>query len=161
MVKSGYIVVNEPLPEAPVANFTAAPTSGNAPLMVQFTDASNGTVSGYVWDFGDGANSTEQNPSHIYSTSGTYNVNLTVTGPGGSDSEVKTGYIVVNEPLSTSPIAAFAVTPTSGDVPLAVQFTDQSTGTPTSWIWDFGDGNNTTGQMSHTYTHLLASILLI
>ena len=153
MVKSGYIVVNEPLPEAPVANFTAAPTSGNAPLTVQFTDASTGTVSGYVWDFGDGTNSTEQTPSHIYSTAGTYNVNFTVTGPGGSDSEVKTGYIVVNEALSTAPIAAFAVTPTSGNVPLAVQFTDQSTGTPTSWIWDFGDGNNTTGQnVTHTYT---------
>ncbi len=138
---------------APVANFTATPTSGNAPLMVQFTDASTGTVSSYEWDFGDGTNSTEQTPSHIYSTAGTYNVNFTVTGPGGSDSEVKTGYIVVNEALSTAPIAAFAVTPTSGDVPLAVQFTDQSIGTPTSWIWDFGDGNNTTGQnVTHIYT---------
>ena len=75
---------------APVASFTAAPTSGNAPLTVQFTDASTGTISSYAWDFnGDGIVDNDYTEpfvclqcelEHIQS-------DLTVTGPGGSDSE--------------------------------------------------------------------------
>ena len=126
---------------APVANFTAAPTSGDAPLTVQFTDASTGTISSYAWDFNnDGTvDSIEQSPSYIYSANGTYTVNLTVTGPGGSDSEVKTGYITVNEPPVGAPVANFTAAPTSGNAPLPVQFTDTSTGTVSSYAWDFNN----------------------
>ncbi len=139
----------------PVANFTATPTSGDAPLTVNFTDASTGTVSSYAWDFDNNGviDSTEKNPSHTYNTAGNYTVNLTVTGTGGSDSEVKTGYIVASEPISTAPVAIFTVTPTSGFAPLSVNLTDQSTGTPTSWLWNFGDGINATEQNPvHIYT---------
>ena len=89
--KFGYIVVTaEPVP-APVAQFSAQPTSGDAPLTVKFTDASTGSITGYAWDFeNDGiADSTEQSPEHIYTLPGTYAVNLTVTGPGGADDETK------------------------------------------------------------------------
>ena len=142
-VKTEYIVVSEPLPGAPVANFTANRTSGKAPLDVQFTDASTGTVSSYAWDFdNDGVvDSTEQNPIYAYNSAGTYTVNLTVTGPDGSDSEVKTGYIKVSSPSPSKLVAAFSASPTSGKVPLKVAFTDTSTGSPTSWKWDFGDGS--------------------
>ena len=52
----------------------------------------------------------------------------------------------------TAPTAEFVGTPTSGTVPLTVQFTDQSTGAPTSWAWTFGDGGSSTSQNpSHTY----------
>jgi M6 family metalloprotease-like protein len=83
----------------PIANFTANATAGNAPLDVLFTDTSTGDgITGRAWDFNnDGIpDSTEQNPVHTYTAAGTFTVNLTVTNAGGTDSEVKTGYITVN-----------------------------------------------------------------
>jgi len=71
----------------PTAKFRASPTSGYAPLTVSFTDQSEGTITSRSWDFGDGARSTSQNPSHTYSSAGGYTVTLTVKGPGGSDSK--------------------------------------------------------------------------
>ncbi|MCK9591352.1 MAG: DUF3344 domain-containing protein [Methanoregula sp.] len=131
--KAGCIAVNAAtLP--PVAAFSAAPTSGTAPLSVTFTDQSTGSVTSRTWDFDNDGNtdSTAQNPVFTYATTGLYTVNMTVTGPGGSDSERKTGYIAV---MSPPPVAAFTATPRSGSPPLAVTFTDQSTNTPTSWVW--------------------------
>ncbi len=154
-VKTEYIVVSEPLPGAPVANFTATPTSGNAPLTVNFTDQSTGTVSSYSWDFNNDGNvdSTEQSPSYTYGTAGTYTVNLTVIGPGGSDSEVKTGYVKVTVSSPGKPVAAFSASPASGKTPLTVTFTDTSTGTPTKWKWSFGDGASSTIQNpKHKYS---------
>uniref|UniRef100_UPI000A504FC4 PKD domain-containing protein n=1 Tax=Methanosarcina horonobensis TaxID=418008 RepID=UPI000A504FC4 len=154
-VKTEYIVVSEPVPEAPIANFTAAPTAGDVPLTVNFTDQSTGIVSSYSWDFNnDGTvDSTEQNPSYTYESAGNYTVSLMVSNAGGSDSEVKTDYITVSSaPVEPEPVAAFIADITNGTAPLAVNFTDQSTGIPTSWFWDFGDGANSTEQNpSHTY----------
>ena len=135
-------------PAAPVAGFTASPTSGYAPLPVQFTDTSTGTITGRTWDFGDGNGSTSPSPSHTYSNPGTFTAKLTVTGAGGSSS--KTVTITVKKP--PAPVASFTASPTSGIFPLAVQFTDTSTGNISSRVWDFGDGNGSTGQApSHTY----------
>ena len=61
---------------------------------VTFTDQSSGTVSSWSWNFGDGNVSAEQSPTHTYTVPGNYTVSLTVSGPGGSDTETKTGYIV-------------------------------------------------------------------
>lgn len=80
----------------PIADFSATPTSGIAPLSVSFTNLSTGDWTSSSWDFGDGATSTENNPSHQYATPGTYTVSLTVSGPGGSDNETKTDYIQVS-----------------------------------------------------------------
>ena len=144
--KVDYITVSTP---APVADFSGTPTSGDKPLDVTFTDESTGEVSSWSWDFGDGNSSTEQNPVHTYQDAGTYTVALTVTGPGGSDTETKVDYITVTTP---APVADFSGTPTSGDKPLDVTFTDESTGEVTSWAWDFGDGNSSTEQNPvHTY----------
>jgi PKD repeat protein len=85
-------------PEGLEANFTADVTEGEAPLTVRFTDLSTGDVTVWYWDFGDGAFSTEQNPSHTYNTSGTFNVNLTVADDtGASDSLEILDYINVSE----------------------------------------------------------------
>jgi len=140
---------------SPVANFTANVTSGAAPLTVQFTDQSTGAPTSWKWDFNnDGIiDSTEQNPSFTYQKDGNYSVNLTVTGPGGSDSEVKIGYINVTSQSPAKPVAAFSAYPTSGKAPLKVQFTDESTGSPTSWKWNFGDGKTSTSRSpAHTYS---------
>ena len=82
----------------PVADFTAEPTSGPAPLTVKFTDKSTGEIDSWSWDFGDGGKSTEKNPTHTYQRPGRYTVKLTVTGPGGSDTETKRDYITVTPP---------------------------------------------------------------
>ncbi len=70
---------------APVASFTYDPTSGPEPLHVQFTDTSTYEPTEWLWDFGDGGSSTEQNPEHIYAQ-GSWSVTLTVTNATGSDS---------------------------------------------------------------------------
>ena len=69
---------------APVILFTATPTSGAAPLTVQFIDASPGSsVTAWAWTFGDGASSTVQNPSHTYGSSGYYHATLTISNSIG------------------------------------------------------------------------------
>ncbi len=124
-------------------------TTGTAPLAVLFTDASTNEPTSWSWTFGDGGMSTLQNPSHTYAAAGTYTVSLTATNAGGSDTEEKAGYITVTVP---PPATDFSATPTSGTAPLIVQFTDASTGTPTSWLWNFGDvGTSALQNPSHTY----------
>jgi PKD repeat protein len=136
----------------PLAAFSATPTTGPAPLAVQFTDASTGNLSTWTWSFGDGTSSTTRSPQHTYTTAGTYTASLTVTGPSGSDT--KTATITVTTPPTTAPpIAAFSATPTTGSAPLAVQFTDASTGNISTWAWSFGDGTSSTARSpQHTYT---------
>ncbi|NLV27532.1 MAG: PEGA domain-containing protein, partial [Methanomicrobiales archaeon] len=92
-----------------------------------------------AWDFGDGTSEMLANPSHTYQNAGTYTVKLTASSQtGGSSTKVKEGYITVSP--SGGIIADFVGTPTNGNVPLSVQFSDRSQGGPTMWAWDFGDG---------------------
>jgi len=143
-------------PAPPAANFIGAPTLGSPPHAVTFTDQSTGTPTVWHWDFGDiGAGNTSilQNPSHTYTTDGIYSVNLTVSNAGGINTLIRTNYIVV----ATPPVANFTGNPTKGwPAPLAVTFSDTSTGSPTTWNWTFGDigaGNTSTlRNPSHTYT---------
>jgi len=98
---NAYDAVNTGGPAAPVADFSGSPTSGTAPLTVFFSDLSTGDITSWSWDFGDGVGtSTAQNPSYRYDNAGTYTVSLTVTGPGGSDTETKPDYITVTAPTS-------------------------------------------------------------
>ena len=144
--KPGLVTV---LPEAPVAAFGAAPTSGNAPLTVQFTNASSGLVTSWAWDFGDGGTSSAASPAHVYTTPGTFNVTLIASGLGGSDGETKPGLITALPPV---PVADFAAAPTTGTAPLTVQFTNATSGLATSWVWDFGDGaTSSSASPTHVY----------
>jgi PKD repeat protein len=135
------------------ANFSANPSSGQAPLAVQFTDQSTGPVTGWNWNFGDGATSTAQNPNHTYTSAGSYTATLTVNGSSGQTSSTSRTIMVTNAP--PPPVSAsFTANPSSGQAPLAVQFTDQSTGPVTGWNWNFGDGaTSTTQNPSHTYNN--------
>lgn len=83
----------------PSADFTATPTSGEAPLDVQFTDTSTGSPTSWSWSFGDGGTSTQQSPSHTYTSADTYTVILTAINADGSDTD--TGYITVVTAVTT------------------------------------------------------------
>ena len=157
-VCSACVTVSDPPPpppEPPVASFTSTPASGEAPVDVNFTDTSTGDITGHSWDFGDGSGSSVANPSHTYTSAGTYDVSLTVTGPGGSDTFVCSGCVTVTDPPPpppAAPVADFTVSTTSGDVPLSVSFTNLTTGDVTGYSWDFGDGNGSSGtNPTHTY----------
>lgn len=136
---------------APTAGFTASPINGAAPLLVNFTDASSGTMTSRVWAFGDGGTSPLANPSHSYTNAGTFSVSLTVLGPLGSNTLPRANYITVT---NVAPVASFIANPTAGAAPLLVSFTDTSTGTVTNHSWTFGDGNTSVAvSPSHTYSN--------
>ncbi|WP_299962787.1 PKD domain-containing protein [Methanoregula sp.] len=137
---------------APDASLTANITSGGIPLSVKFIDTSTNSPSTWTWSFGDGGTSTEEDPVHTYTSAGTYTVTLTVINSDGSDTTTKSGYITLSKSAS-SPSATFIANITSGTQPLAVQFVDASTNSPSTWAWSFGDGGTSTSQNpTHTYT---------
>jgi PKD repeat protein len=119
--------------------FGATPRAGATPLPVQFTDATYtsdpGGVTAWAWDV-DGDNVTDyttQNPTHTYTTCGSYTVSLTATDANGSATVTRANFIVTDEVTPS-----FTWANLGGNV---VQFTDTSTPVPTSWAWDLdGDG---------------------
>jgi len=128
-------------------DFEADRTYGNNPLTVRFTDKSYNATS-WLWDFGDGNTSTEQNPIYTYTKDGRYTVSLTTNGDA-SAKQVKNDYIRVAQ----GPSAKFTYTPEDVPVGDEVQFTDLSAGGVTSWSWDFGDGSTSPLESPvHTFT---------
>ncbi|MFA5379696.1 MAG: PKD domain-containing protein [Dehalococcoidia bacterium] len=79
----------------PVANFTAAPTYGLAPLAVQFLDTSAGNPTSWTWDFGDGSVSHENTPSHVYDIPGVYTVSLYASNSAGFSTKTIPNTIIV------------------------------------------------------------------
>lgn len=143
----------------PGADFTASPILGNAiSHTVFFTD--NSTLPDtWEWDFGDGNTSTLQNPVHSYTTTGAFEVKLTVSDTifGCLSTEIREDLIKISIPVANftgngSDISAF------GCVPLTVDYIDTSTGDGapiTEWDWDFGDGTTSTQQNpTHVYENI-------
>ena len=125
----------------PTSGFTVVQDGGEA----TFTDASI-IADEWSWDFGDGGTSTDENPVYLYTTSGVYTVCLTVTNFCSSNTSCQE--LTVECDL---PDPSFTSTQVGGDV----SFTDGSTNLPTSWLWDFGDGNTDTLQNpNHGYFFL-------
>jgi PKD repeat protein len=127
MVKNDYITSYNPYFGCSnvTADFTASPTTGDAPLTVDFTNNSSGLTPPltYEWDFdNDGTvDSTADNPSFTYTSVSNYTVKLTATDPyGRSDTETKTDYIFVK--IGSVPAVDFTGSPTSGSSPLTVNF---------------------------------------
>ena len=133
---------------AVVASFSYSPTTPTEDQSVQFTDTSTGSPTSWSWNFGDGTTSTLRNPSHVFTTSGSYNVSLTAATSSTSNT---TSRLIAVTPVTTLD-ASFSYSPSAPAPDRAVAFTDTSTGTPTSWQWNFGDGGTSTAQNpSHSY----------
>ena len=98
--------------DAPMAGFGGSPTTGCAPLEVDFTDQSNPNPTSWLWSFGDGDSSRQQNPSHTYEGLGTYTVTLRARNACGSDEETKSAFV------SVTSCAARGDVNTDGDVDL-------------------------------------------
>jgi len=145
----------------PTASFTTSPASGIAPLAVSFNASgssdSDGTITSYVWSFGDGGSSSGVTPSHTYNSAGAYTAQLTATDDdGATDTATRTIQVSATPVANNPPSASFTASPTSGQAPLTVSFnassSSDSDGTITSYVWSFGDGGSSSGvTTSHTY----------
>ena len=140
----------------PKAAFSAIPLTGYAPEEVQFSDLSEGNVTSWAWDFnGDGViDSTDENPIHLFANPGNFTVSLTVTGPGGNNTDVKTDYLRI---MACPHFADFVAETTSMSGQHPIQFTDLSvapSGNITSWAWDFdSNGRIDSTVQNPTYTY--------
>ena len=121
------------------------------PVDVQFEALVAGGTEpfGFHWDFGDGATSTLQSPSHTYTSAGMYQVVMTVTGVGASE-EVCRDTVVVPVGYAIDPICQAAADTRWGEAPLEVQLDawpifvgDPG---PYTWTWSFGDGSTSADQ---------------
>ena len=151
-----YLYTSGPTQTCPVASFTNDFAGGNAPATVHFNDTStqDASVTHWYWDFGDGSNSTLQDPAHTYSANGQYSVSLTV-----SDLYCRNTTTITKDIIVGAPIAGFTASPTSGAVPASIAFTDTSTGSPApnQWNWSWGDGHWTNGTVQNpTYQYTSA-----
>ncbi|TND09398.1 MAG: PDK repeat-containing protein [Bacteroidetes bacterium] len=137
---TGLVVVDS----IPTASFTASVECvGDSTV---FVNATTGNISSWTWNFGDASSGTLQSPSHLYGTAGTYTVTLTATNLAGC-SHFITQPVLVN----IIPVAGFVSSTVC--VGQSTAFTDQTTGTPINWTWDFGDGSpaGSTQNPSHVY----------
>lgn len=105
---------------SPVVNFTANVTNGTSPLAVGFTDQSAGTVMSWLWDFGDGSTSFDQNLVHVYDSVGSYTVSLSAIGSNGTQVKTAEQYINVTDPVTPTPMVT--VTSTITPVPTATGY---------------------------------------
>jgi PKD repeat protein len=122
------------------------------PLKVHFVPEitmSVNTKSELLWDFGDGTFSYEVEPEHTYMKPGIYNVTLTISNEFGKRTKFKPSYIIAGE----LPVPDFYTEITAGNVPLTVEFIDNSSGPYDMRSWDFGDGvRSILKNPVHTYT---------
>ncbi|OQP49411.1 PKD domain-containing protein [Niastella populi] len=139
VIKQQFITVYD----NPVANFETSDSVGCFPFPVTFTDkstVSDGTITGWHWDFGDGNTSTATNPSHTYTGTGNYTVTLKVTSKNGcTKSFSKPQHIRI----ASGVLAGFDFMPVqkSCNAPLDIDFNNRSVESGTvSYVWDFGDG---------------------
>ncbi len=139
-------MINVVVAAAPIADFEVMVMSSGANIAANFTDLSQNDPTAWLWDFGDGGISTSQNPTYVYAMPGTYQVCLTASNAIGSNESCKNVNIIL------PPVADFSIIDMSNG---SYSFTDLSSNTPTTWLWDFGDGNGSTLQNpSYIYANL-------
>lgn len=138
--------------DLPVVSFSLDDSIGcNIPFSVNFTDHTAGGTSSWLWAFGDGVTSALQNPSHTYTSSGYFDVSLTVTNSFGCTSYLADSNKIYINP----PVANFITSVDSGCAPFTTTFTSTSISNQPiiSYFWNFGDDTLTTstGTINHTY----------
>jgi PKD repeat protein len=144
---------------SPVAQATASPQQGTAPLAVSFSGSGSTDPEGdnlsYRWDLGDGTTADTVNVTHTYTTAGAYPVSLTVTDTAGN-ADTASLTVTVTAP-NQSPVAQATASPQQGAAPLAVSFNGGGSTDPDgdnlTYRWDLGDGTiANTATVTHTYT---------
>ncbi|NNV55192.1 PKD domain-containing protein [Limnovirga soli] len=136
----------------PVADFSSNVNKACSGTAIQFTDLSTGNPTSWLWDFGNGETSTQQNPLAVFGDAGVFTVKLVVSNGNGIDSVIKLNTISID----SIPQTGFIISKNTGCTPLRVFFEDTShAGGPIiKWLWDFGDGNTDINPItSHTYTN--------
>ena len=158
--KVEYITVSAP-GSPPIAEFIADTTSGTTPLVVNFTNQSQGDITSCTWNFGNGiSKSCETNITRTYEHPGSYTVSLTVSGPGGTNVKTRPYYITTVNP--GDPVNAdFTGSPISGTAPLMVTFTNTSTGDYDTCAWEFGDGATSASCDNPSHTYLSAGVYTV
>lgn len=146
ITKNNYIEIKRP-----VVTLTNLPDSGCVPLTKNFTAnvISDDPVVSYLWNFGNGSTSTEESPTYTYPVAGQFDVSVIITTASGcKDTAVRNRAITLN----VKPTANFDATPRIQCAKDPIQFMDSTTGTVTSWYWDFGDGTTSIEQHpTHIY----------
>lgn len=135
----GLVYIEYSLPVKPVVamstNFSDV-SPREVPSSIQFYDESTHTPTYWEWDFGDNTSVSHlKNPAHTYTVGRSYVVTLTAGNAAGNATK-SFGYFNI----TGEPVANIVTDVTSGAWPLRVRFTDNSTGVPTAWYWEFGDG---------------------
>ena len=146
-----HISGDDPTCVGPTIAATANVYSGNIPLEVAFISQTTGTgPSTFLWNFGDGEVSLEENPIHTFVLPGIHEVLVTMTNDCGS--YVSNLTIIACQEVT----AGFEVQSAIGLIPFCAEFTDLTTGSVSQETWDFGDGTTTIGlgDMTHTYTEI-------
>jgi len=156
---NSFIQTTLPVKTPPIiTNISASTTNAITNESISFTSTvsdSDGTISSYSWNFGDGTTSTVETPSHSYTVAGTYTVTLTVTD-NDSLTTSKTLEIIVNTPVNNPPTLSIASSATNILTDTSISFTStasDSDGTIASYAWTFGDGGTSVeANPSYTYT---------
>ena len=146
IIKPQYIRI-----EKPSITVQGFPRTGCAPITVNpiATVIANQPVASYLWNFGDGTTSNAITPTHTYNIAGTYTVTLIITTTGGC-----TDSLVINNAVraGNKPTAAFTLNPHDACATETIHFTDNSSGNPDQWVWQFGDGGvSITQNPAHLY----------
>jgi len=154
------VVTNPPGNVAPTVQAAGDPTAGKPPLAVQFSATGSdpdGDQLAYRWDFGDDSSSLLQNPSHSYTTAGTYAAKVTVSDGRGGTATATVQVTVGNR----APAVELTATPTSGKAPLNVSFSATGSdpdGDALTYVYDFGDGSKTATGRTATHKYGKAGV---
>ncbi len=137
--------------DKPQFDFSFSSNGGCSPLSVSFTPQDNNSLASYDWVFGDGSTSDTKNPTHVYSTAGSYSVALVGTSEFGCSSTVSKSSIIEVHEINATVSAADTIL---CQVPSSVGFTASASGTGSQfdYVWDFGDGGTGNGTSPvHTF----------